>query len=136
MHKGKIEDGLHPKIRVEVEGKTSSDKFLALVDTGFDLEIALHHREAALLGLKVKKYMWNSYANGERLYEPVCPARVLWHGNMEGYSSRSFQRRRTRHRHAAIARLSGNVGFCQESADDCGTPPEKVTGNCIGVSLK
>ena len=80
MIKGKIENGLHPKIRVEVAGKTLSKKFLALVDTGFDLSVALHHKEAASLGLKIKKYMWITYANGERVYEPICPAGVLWHG--------------------------------------------------------
>ena len=78
--KGKIENGLHPKIRVEVAGKISSKKFLALVDTGFDLEIALHHQEAARLGLKIKNYIWIDYADGARLKEPISPARVIWHG--------------------------------------------------------
>ncbi|MCI0698693.1 hypothetical protein L0337_42680 [candidate division KSB1 bacterium] len=80
MHKGKIENGLHPKIRVEVAGKNSSQKFLALVDTGFDLEVALHRGEASKLGLKPRGFVWIDYADGERLHEPACPARVLWHG--------------------------------------------------------
>jgi len=36
MIKGKIENGLHPKIKMEVAGKAASKKFSALVDTGFD----------------------------------------------------------------------------------------------------
>ncbi|MCI0698691.1 hypothetical protein L0337_42670 [candidate division KSB1 bacterium] len=59
MHKGKIENGLHPKIRVEVAGKMAARKFLALVDTGFDLEFALYHQEATELGLKIKNYIKN-----------------------------------------------------------------------------
>jgi predicted aspartyl protease len=77
MVKGKIENGLHPKIRVEVGGKTSSKKFLALVDTGFDLEVALHRDEASKLGLEPRNFVWVDYADGERLHEPACP---LWHG--------------------------------------------------------
>jgi predicted aspartyl protease len=80
MIKGKIENGLHPQIGVEVAGKISSPKFLALVDTGFDSDIALHRQEAAKLGLKIKNYIWIDYADGERVKEPICPARVLWHG--------------------------------------------------------
>jgi len=78
--KGKIENGLHPKVWAELAGKVAFKKLLMLIDTGFDLSVALHHREAALLGLKIKKYMWITYANGERACEPICPARVLWHG--------------------------------------------------------
>jgi len=78
--KGKIENGLHPKVWVELAGKPACKNFLTLIDTGFDLSVALHHQDAALLGLKIKKYLWITYANGERVYEPVCFARVLWHG--------------------------------------------------------
>lgn len=80
MIKGKIENGLHPKVRAELAGKSAFKKFLTLIDTGFDLSVALHHEEAALLGLKIKKYVWINYADGERVYEPICPARILWHG--------------------------------------------------------
>ena len=80
MIKGKIENGLHPKVWVELAGKPAFKKFFMLIDTGFDLNVALHHTDAAALGLKVKKYMWITYANGARVYEPICAARVLWHG--------------------------------------------------------
>ena len=80
MHKGKIENGLHPKIRIEVSGKSVSQKFLALLDTGFDLEVALHRAEALKLGLKPRGFVWIDYADGERRRELACPARVLWHG--------------------------------------------------------
>jgi len=50
MIKGKIEDGLHPKTWVEVSGKLAAKKYYALVDTGFDMDIALHHTEALGLG--------------------------------------------------------------------------------------
>ena len=80
MVKGKIENGLHPKIRVEVVGKNASKKFLALVDTGFDLEVALYRDEASKIGLKPRNFVWIDYADGERLREPACPARILWHG--------------------------------------------------------
>ncbi|MGH7597801.1 MAG: hypothetical protein ACREOI_15735 [bacterium] len=80
MIRGKIEGGLHPKISVEVKGKIAPQKFPALVDTGFDLYIALHHQEVAKLGLEIDHYTWIRYANGERVKEPVCLARVLWHG--------------------------------------------------------
>jgi predicted aspartyl protease len=80
MIKGKIENGLHPKIQIEVTGKNASKKFVALVDTGFDLEVAIHIDEASKLGLKANKFVWIRYADGERLHEPLSTARVLWHG--------------------------------------------------------
>ncbi len=80
MIKGKIENGLHPKVSVEVAGNIASSNFLALIDTGFDLDLALHHEETAKLGLKSHKYIWVTYANGERVLEPLCRARLLWHG--------------------------------------------------------
>lgn len=43
MIKDKIKDGLYPKIWVEVDGNSNSKKFHALVDTGFDFDIALHY---------------------------------------------------------------------------------------------
>lgn len=79
MIKGKIENGLHPKVRAEVAGKFASKKFFALVDTGFDLDIALHHRETTELGLEPDSFLWVRYANGARVKEPICDARVLWH---------------------------------------------------------
>jgi len=80
MIRGKIEGGLHPKILVEVKGKIAHQTFSALVDTGFDLFVALHRQEAAKLGLEIDHFTWVRYANGEREKESVCPARVLWHG--------------------------------------------------------
>lgn len=80
MIKGKIENSLHPKVWVEVAGDISSKKFPALVDTGFDLDVALHHKETFKLGLKSHKYIWVTYANRKRVLEPLCRARVLWHG--------------------------------------------------------
>ncbi|MDZ7290213.1 MAG: hypothetical protein ONB44_13015 [candidate division KSB1 bacterium] len=80
MIKGKIENGLHPRVSVEVAGHIASKKFLALIDTGFDLDLALHHEETVKLGLKSHKYIWVTYANGERILEPLCRTRVLWHG--------------------------------------------------------
>jgi predicted aspartyl protease len=80
MIKGKIENGLHPKVRVEVAGKIAFKKFSALVDTGFDLDVALHHNEAAKLGLKADDFVWVRYANGKRTKEPYGLGRVLWHG--------------------------------------------------------
>lgn len=80
MIKGKIEGGLHPKIIIEAAGENASKKFSALVDTGFDMELALHHNEASRLGLRITEFVKIDYANGERGTESVCPARVLWHG--------------------------------------------------------
>jgi predicted aspartyl protease len=80
MVKGKIENGFHPKVQIEVAGKIASKKFSALVDTGFDLEVAIHIDEATKLGLKANKFVWIRYADGKRVHEPLCPARVLWHG--------------------------------------------------------
>ena len=80
MIKGKIEDGLHPKTRVEISGQLAAKKFSMLVDTGFDLDIALHHTEASNLGLKAFGVASLDYANGEKADEPICHARVLWHG--------------------------------------------------------
>jgi predicted aspartyl protease len=80
MVKGKIENGLHPKVAVEVAGKIASGKFTALVDTGFDLEFALYRDDAAKLGLKPNDFVWIDYADGARVREPSCTTRVLWHG--------------------------------------------------------
>lgn len=80
MIRGKIKDGLYPKIWVEVDGNRNSKEFHALVDTGFDFDIALHHSEALKLGLMITDFRRVDYADGEQRNEPVCPARVLWHG--------------------------------------------------------
>jgi len=32
------------------------------------------------IGLKPRNFVWIDYADGARLHEPACPARVLWHG--------------------------------------------------------
>ena len=80
MIKGKIENGLHPKIWMEAAGNITSQKFHALVDTGFDFDIALHHSELTKLGLEIASFRLVDYADGEQRSEPVCPARMLWHG--------------------------------------------------------
>ena len=80
MIKGKIENGLHPKIWMEAAGNITSQKFHALVDTGFDFDIALHHSELTILCLEITSFRRVDYADGEQRSEPVCPARVLWHG--------------------------------------------------------
>ncbi len=80
MIKGKIKDGLYPKIWLEVDGNSTSKKFHALVDTGFDFDIALQHSEAQKLGLKITDFRGVDYADGEQRSEPVCPARLLWYG--------------------------------------------------------
>ncbi|MGH7449989.1 MAG: hypothetical protein ACRENG_01455 [bacterium] len=54
-----------------------------MVDTGFDFDIALHHSEAPKLGLGITDFRRVDYADGEQRSEPVCPARVLWHGKWE-----------------------------------------------------
>jgi predicted aspartyl protease len=65
---------------VEVAGQIASKTFSALVDTGFDVELGLHHQDPAKPGLKSDTQIRIDYADGERVHEPVCPARVLWHG--------------------------------------------------------
>jgi hypothetical protein len=67
----RIENGLHPKVRVEVAGKIAFKKFSALVDTGFDLDVALHHNEAAKLGLKADDFVWVRYANDKRTFAKI-----------------------------------------------------------------
>jgi predicted aspartyl protease len=85
MIKGNIEGGLYPKIWVEVSGNSASKKFSMLVDTGFNADVALHHSEAPKLGLRITDFSWVDYADGERVFEPVCKARVLWHGKWKEF---------------------------------------------------
>lgn len=40
---GEIEDGLHPRIFLEIAGSKGSETLSTLVDTGFDWDVGLHY---------------------------------------------------------------------------------------------
>jgi predicted aspartyl protease len=51
----------------------------ALVDSGFDGQVALHYNAADRYQLEPIKLAEVTYANGQRVKELVCRGNVLWH---------------------------------------------------------
>ncbi len=83
MIRGTIEDGLHPLVVLEITGDKGSEAFVMLVDTGFDVDVALHFSFADRLGLEIYDTALFEYANGESQEELLCRAQILWHGHWQ-----------------------------------------------------
>lgn len=83
MIRGTIEDGLHPLVVLEIAGDKGSEKLAMLVDTGFDVDVALHFDFADRLGLEIYDTALFEYADGESQEELLCRARVYWHGEWQ-----------------------------------------------------
>lgn len=80
MIEGIIEGGLHPLITLEVAGDVETEILSVLVDTGFDVDVALPFNSSDRLGLEIYDTALFEYANGECEEELLCRAQVNWHG--------------------------------------------------------
>ncbi len=54
----------------------------ALVDSGFDGQVALHYDAADRYQLEVVRLTEVTYANGQKVEEIVCRGKVLWHNEV------------------------------------------------------
>ena len=79
MIKGIIENGIHPRITITLVSETESFDFIALVDSGFDGQLALPYDVADNLSLEVIRLAEVTYAYGQRMEEIVCGGEILWH---------------------------------------------------------
>ncbi len=80
MIEGIIEFGLHPRLLLEIAGEKEIVHLPMLVDTGFNLDVALHFDFADRLDLEIYGTSMFEYANGQMQDELICKARVRWHG--------------------------------------------------------
>ncbi len=80
---GIIEDGLHPLAALEIAGDKGLETLPMLVDTGFDVDLALHFDFADRLGLEIYDTALFEYANGESQEELLCRAQINWHGQWQ-----------------------------------------------------
>ncbi|MFQ5627775.1 MAG: hypothetical protein ACE5I1_03365 [bacterium] len=79
MISGKIEKDLYPRLGITLHAKSESVSFKALVDSGFDGELALPYSLAFDLKLKVIRFAKVTYANGQKTDEILCRAEIDWH---------------------------------------------------------
>lgn len=80
---GAIENSLHPRIQLEIAGPKSSENLSMLIDTGFDVDVALHFDFADRLGLDIHGLAEFEYANGKSQEELLCRAQVNWHDHWQ-----------------------------------------------------
>jgi hypothetical protein len=80
MITGMIEDGLYPRVQLEIAGAKNSENILLLVDTGFDVDVGLHFKFADRLGLEIYDFALFEYANGQSSEDLLCRGRINWYG--------------------------------------------------------
>lgn len=80
MITGAIENGIHPRVMVDLLTAPTQVQIDALVDSGFDGQLALHYDAADRYQLDPIKLAEVTYANGQRAKELVCLGKILWHG--------------------------------------------------------
>jgi len=78
MMNGIIENGLYPRLPITLLAQDGPIKLKALVDSGFDGQVALPYFAADRLQLEVARLAEVTYANGQRIEEIVCRGEVLW----------------------------------------------------------
>lgn len=82
---GNINDGLHPRIVLEITGAKNSATLPMLVDTGFDVDVALHFDFADQLGLEIDDLALFEYANGQSQEDLISHVQVNWHGQWQEF---------------------------------------------------
>jgi len=82
MMRGTIENGLHPRLKITLASKAGSLDLKALVDSGFDGQVALPYFAADRLKLEVVRFVEVTYANGQKLEEIVCEGEIFWHDEL------------------------------------------------------
>ncbi len=79
MITGAIESGIHPRVLVRLLTAKAEVEIDALVDSGFDGQLALHYNAADRYQLEPIKLTEVTYANGQKAKELVCLGKILWH---------------------------------------------------------
>ncbi|MGH7598724.1 MAG: hypothetical protein ACREOI_20405 [bacterium] len=82
MMTGTIEKGIHPRLMVTLATDKEQVSLKALVDSGFDGQVALHYDAADRYQLEVVRLTEVTYANGQKVEEIVCRGKVLWHNEI------------------------------------------------------
>jgi predicted aspartyl protease len=82
MITGVIESGIHPRVMVELLTTQAPVEIDALVDSGFDGQLALHYAAADRYQLEPIKLAEVTYANGQKAKELVCLGKILWHNQV------------------------------------------------------
>ncbi len=82
---GNIDDGLHPHIVLEITGAKNLATLPMLVDTGFDVDVALHFDFADQLGLEIDDLALFEYANGQSQEDLISHVQVNWHGRWQEF---------------------------------------------------
>jgi len=78
MMQGWIENGRHPRLMVILHSKVGAVELKALVDSGFDGQLALPYFVADQLQLNVLRLTEVTYADGQKIEEIVCMGEILW----------------------------------------------------------
>ena len=76
---GAIEKGIHPRMVIALATDKERVNLKALVDSGFDGQVALHYDAADRYKLEIVRLTEVTYANGQKEEEIVCHGKVFWH---------------------------------------------------------
>jgi predicted aspartyl protease len=79
MMNGTIDDSLYPRLLFTLLSQAGPVKHKALVDSGFDGQVALPYFAADHLRLEVARLAEISYANDQKVEEIICRGEILWH---------------------------------------------------------
>jgi len=79
MIQGGIEDGLYPRLTITLNSQSEPLKIKALLDSGFDGQVALPYVAADRFQLEAVRLADVTYANGEKTEEIICHGEILWH---------------------------------------------------------
>jgi len=82
MMTGTIERGIHPRLLFDLVTNKGRVNLKALVDSGFDGQLALHYDAADRYQLEVVRLTEVTYANGQKAEEIVCRGKILWHNEL------------------------------------------------------
>ncbi|NUO83008.1 hypothetical protein HUU05_23295 [candidate division KSB1 bacterium] len=82
MIQGTIENGLHSRLRLKLESPTGPLDFKALIDSGFDGQVALPYFAADKLRLELARFVEVTYANGQSVAEVVRHGVLHWHDKL------------------------------------------------------
>ena len=82
MMNGAIENRLHPRLMISLNSQIQPIELKALVDSGFDGQVALPYFAADRLQLEAVRFAEVTYANGQKAEEIVCRGEILWHSKL------------------------------------------------------
>ncbi len=82
MMTGTIEKGIHPRMVITLAADKGQVNLKALVDSGFDGQMALHYDAADRYELEIVRLTEVTYANGQKEEEIVCHGKIFWHNEV------------------------------------------------------